>query len=445
MAESNENIPVALLQFEAQLKAALNAREVAFTAVNESFSVLKFDQAVIWKHDLFNNPIITAASGLADVTLDSPYVQWLGRAIKSFPEDAANVRPVRLSELPEAIVAEGSEWCAEYLLACTLKGPDGFGRGGLLFSRAEPFVEGEIAIAEWLTRATGYAMWAWRGERRHMWKRMGGRKLLMTGAAIALIGVVLGCIPVQLNALASAEISPQNPIPVTSPVEGIIKEIVIKPNQTVRAGETLAVLDDTALRNRLTVAQKALEIARADSQRAINKAFGDEASRAELQVLVARVREKSAEVSYTSDLLGRLTITAPQGGLAVFSNSDEFTGKPVLPGERIMMIADPSLIRVTIYVAPEDAVDLEPGAEVKVFLNIDPLNPLTAKVRRSSYEALPQPDGTLAYVVQADLMEGHGFPRIGLRGTAKIFAEDVSLAYYLFRKPLGFLRQHFGY
>jgi hypothetical protein len=160
---------------------------------------------------------------------------------------------------------------------------------------------------------------------------------------------------------------------------------------------------------------------------------------------VARVREKSAEVNYLSDLLGRLTINAPQGGVAVFSTADEFTGKPVQPGERIMILADPSLIRVTAMVAPDDAIRLEAGTEVKVFLNIDPLNPLTGRVTRSSYEAMAQPDGSLAYVVQVELLEGHGFPRIGLRGTAKIYAEQVSLGYYLFRKPLAFLRQHFGY
>ena len=197
----NSDIAVALLQFDAQLQAALNGREVAFTAVNESFAVLKFDQAVIWKHDLFNYPIITAASGLADVTLDSPYVQWLGRAIKSFPDGEGNVRPVKLSELPEAIVAEGSEWCSEHLLSCTLKGPDGFSRGGLLFSRAEPFTEADISVAEWLARATGYALWAWRGNRRHMWRRLGGRKAGMVIAALLLVCAALGMIPVQLLSL----------------------------------------------------------------------------------------------------------------------------------------------------------------------------------------------------------------------------------------------------
>lgn len=438
------DITVALLQLEAQLQAALSAREVAFTAANESFNVLKYDQAVVWKYDLFNSPLVTAASGLADITLDSPYVQWLGRAIRSFPTGTGSVQKVRLSELPEGIASEGEEWCSEHLMVCTLKGPNGLGRGGMLFTSAEPFGENEVALVEWIARATGYCLWAWRNERQHWWRGLGKRNMLIFMGVMVAIIAALASIPVQLNALAAAEITPQHPIPVTAPVEGIIKEIVIKPNQTVRAGEVLAVLDDTALRNRLTVAQKAFEIARADSQRAINKAFGDEASRAELQVLVARMREKSAEVNYLSDLLERLTINAPQGGVAVFSNSDEFVGKPVQPGERIMIVADPSLIRVTAFVTPDNAIQLEPGAEVKVFLNIDPLNPLSARLTRSSYEAMPQPDGSLAYVVQAELLEGHGFPRIGLRGTAKIYAEQVSLGYYLFRKPLAFLRQYSG-
>jgi HlyD family secretion protein len=198
-------------------------------------------------------------------------------------------------------------------------------------------------------------------------------------------------------------------------------------------------------RNRLSAAQKSLEITKADSQRAVNKAFSDDEARTELQVLMSRVREKSAEVAYVSELLGRLSVEAPMGGVAIFANADEWTGKPVQTGERIMTIADPSLIKVTVFVPPADVVDLEPGAPGTVFLNTNPLHPLSARVIRSSYEAQPQKDGTLAYVVQAELMDGHGFPRIGMRGTAKIFADSVSLGYYLFRKPLAYLRQTVGF
>jgi len=130
--------------------------------------------------------------------------------------------------------------------------------------------------------------------------------------------------------------------------------------------------------------------------------------------------------------------------LAIFANAEEWTGQPVRPGERIMMVADPSLIGVTIYMPPDDVVDLDAGAEVSVFLNVDPLNSIAAKIVRSSYEAMPTPEGTLAYVIQADLEPGHGFPRIGMRGTAKVYSSNVTLAYYLLRKPIAFVRRNLG-
>ena len=35
-------------------------------------------------------------------------------------------------------------------------------------------------------------------------------------------------------------------------------------------------------------------------------------------------------------------------------------------------------------------------------------------------------------------------PRIGLRGTAKIYAAQVTLGYYLLRKPIAYIRRSFG-
>jgi hypothetical protein len=113
-------------------------------------------------------------------------------------------------------------------------------------------------------------------------------------------------------------------------------------------------------------------------------------------------------------------------------------------GERVMMVADPSLIDVTIYLPPDDAVELEAGAKVDLLLHVDPLSPLDAKIERASYEATPSPDGALAYVVRARLVPGQGLPRIGLRGTAKIYAGRVSLGYYLLRKPLAYARRTLG-
>jgi hypothetical protein len=436
---------LALLQLERRLQSANSNREVAFRAVNDASQALRYDQAVLWRLDIFGRPLIAAASGLADVSGDSPFQQWLVRLLRSItPDPFEKPQSFTLAELPEAVVADGSEWAPAHLIHCPLRGPNAIALGGLLFFRAEPFSDAERAVAEWIAGSTGFALWAWRSERSSIKRWLKSRKTWRQLAVVATLAALASYIPVRLSVLAPAEITSARPIPVTSPLDGAVREIVVKPNQIVKADEVLVVLDDTGFRNRLELASRALDIARADQQRAIFKSFTDEASRYELQVLNARTQEKAAEVNYLTELLAKSTLTAPQGGIAVFSSQEDWRGRPVQVGERIMMIADPSLIDVTIYVPPEDAVELEQGSEVILLLHVDPLSPLQAKIERSSYEATVAPDGALAYVVRAELLPGQGLPRIGLRGTAKIYAQRVTLGYYLLRKPLAYLRRTLG-
>jgi multidrug resistance efflux pump len=439
------NPVIALLEFERRIRSAGSNREVAFRAVNESTGALGFDQAVLWRIDALSRPLAVAASGLADITVDSPYQQWLVKLIRSVtPEPFDKPVAARFADLPEGLASEGEEWARAHLLLCPLAGPEGQPLGGIIFLRGTPFNEQEIAAGEWIAQAVGFGLWAWRKDQPRLRRWLKGRNRMLLAGGVLLALVLLAVVPVRLTALAPAEISALKPIPVTSPVDAVVSRIVVKPNEEVKAGQVLAVLDDTTIRNRLAIAEKALEIARADLQRIVYKSFGDEASRLELQVLEARVREKSAEASHLSEVLGRLTLTAPQGGIAIFADADEWAGRSVQVGQRVMMIADPSLVDLTAYLAPEDAVELAPGGEVTMYLHTDPLSPLQAKIRYASYEAVPGPDGKLAYIVRADLDPGQSHPRVGLRGTAKISAGRVTLGFYLFRKPLGFLRRAVG-
>jgi len=438
------NIAAELLEYQRKLQACKSLRELAFVAVNEGFSVLRFDQAVIWQYDLRSEVSIEAVSGLAEVAPEAPYVQWLARAAVHFSESPGQPVVVSaLADLPDALAEDGAEWAPDQLIHCALLNPEGAVLGGLLFARDEPFEEIDRAVAQWMSAATGFTLWAWRRDYRPVqrWLRRTSTKRLLLGAALA--AALLSFVPVRLSALAQAEITPVRPYPITAPVEGVVDSIKVQPNQIVSADEPLVVLNDTTTRNKLAVAVKALDIAKADLQRAINKSFTDDQSKGELNLLDARVREKVAEVAFLSEMLDRYSISAPQGGLAIFADAEEWRGRPVQPGERIMVVADPSMVEVTVYVPPEDAVQLELGSEVSMFLNVDPLSPLKAKIVQTSYETITMPDNSLAYVVKAQLAPG-ALPRIGLRGTAKVYAEEVSLGYYLLRKPILFMRKSLG-
>ncbi|HYG55689.1 MAG TPA: HlyD family efflux transporter periplasmic adaptor subunit [Burkholderiales bacterium] len=439
------NPAMALLEFERRIQSSQSNREVAFRAVNDGSQVLRFDQAVLWRYDVLGRPMIAVASGLADVSVDSPFQQWLVRLVQAIaPEEFSAPQSLSAEELPDAALADGEEWCPAHLLHCPLRGPTGAPLGGMLYFRNEPFTEAERALAEWMARSTGYGLWAWRSERHALKRWLKARSTWKVIGTLVAVVALAALIPVNMSALAPAEITPLRPIPVTSPMDGVVRDILVQPNQNVKADQVVAVLEDTALRNRLEVAVKALDIARADLQRATFKSFADEASRLELQVLNARVQEKATEVAYLNELLARSKLQAPQGGLAIFSSQEDWRGRPVQVGERVMVIADPSLVDVTVYLPPEDAVELEAGARVDVLLHVDPLSPLQAQIERASYEASAQADGTLAYVVRARLADGQALPRIGLRGTAKIYAGQVTLGYYLLRKPIAYVRRSLG-
>ncbi|MEI6724055.1 MAG: hypothetical protein WCO67_25105, partial [Betaproteobacteria bacterium] len=182
------NIAAELLEYQRKLQACKSLRELAFVAVNEGFSVLRFDQAVIWQYDLRSEVSIEAVSGLAEVAPEAPYVQWLARAAVHFSESPGQPVVVSaLADLPDALAEDGAEWAPDQLIHCALLNPEGAVLGGLLFARSEPFEEVDRAVAQWMSAATGFTLWAWRRDYRPVqrWLRRTSTKRLLLGAALA--------------------------------------------------------------------------------------------------------------------------------------------------------------------------------------------------------------------------------------------------------------------
>ena len=203
-------------------------------------------------------------------------------------------------------------------------------------------------------------------------------------------------------------------------------------------------LDPRAIQNRLEVARQALAVAEAEYRQAAQQAVFDDKSRSQLAVLKGRTDQRRSEATYAQSLLERIHITAPRGGIALFDDPNDWIGRPVSIGERVMEIADPSQAELEIWLPVADAITFDSGAQVEFFLNVSPGAPLHAKVRQASYEATVSPNGVLGYRVKASFDNGTQLPRIGLRGTAKVYGEHVSLFYYLMRRPLATARQLLG-
>lgn len=271
-------------------------------------------------------------------------------------------------------------------------------------------------------------------------QQMGLPQLERIGATLAALLLLL--LPVRQSVLAPAQVVPLGGQVVAAPLDGVITEFLVKPNQPVSKGDILLRFDATSIRAQADVAERSLNVAEAELKANSQRAFTDADSSARIDLYAARVEQKRAERDYARELLARSDVRAERDGIAVFADAQRWTGKPVQTGERLMEIAAPDQAELRIELAVADALDFQPGTEIALFLDSAPLHSHSARLQRSAYEAQQTTSGQLAYRLDATFDQSP--PRIGLRGTAKIYGERGPLAFYLLRRPLAALRQTVG-
>ena len=142
-------------------------------------------------------------------------------------------------------------------------------------------------------------------------------------------------------------------------------------------------------------------------------------------------------------------IRADRAGVAVFNDANDWRGRPVQTGERIMRIAQSEDAGVLVWLSVADALDLKRGDTLRLFLHLDPTTARQAEIIEIGYLPEIGPDSVSAYRIKARLVDGGGeggqIPRLGLRGVARLFGEEVSLGYYLFRRPIALVWQYTGW
>ncbi|MBI9077933.1 MAG: HlyD family efflux transporter periplasmic adaptor subunit [Desulfatibacillum sp.] len=435
-----------LVQLEQRARQAGTEAELGFVMVNETLRLAAYRQALFFAA---TGPglRLRAASGVDAVDPQAPYVTFLTHLLKRL--SILKGEPVPRSVSTDQLTPEERDRCRQHgigtLLWCPLNDPGRSSLGGLLFVRADGWTDGEIEVLARLADAYGHAWWALGrgGSLKRRLARWRWPKAVTGAMMIALIGAI-ALLPVRLSVLAPVEIVPKDPVVVSPPRDGVIRRFAVQPNEMVKQGALLFSLEDTPLRNAHAVAQKALAVVQADLLRVSQKAFGDADSRSKMALLEAQIEQKRAEIRYLAEMLTQSRIKADRKGLAVFDDVNDWLGRPVQVGEKILTLANPDRVEADIRLAVEDAINLNPGAEVRVFLNIHPDRPLTAALRSAGFEARPTTDGILAFRLRADLDQTAPLPRIGLRGTAKIYGETVTLGYYVLRRPLAACRRWLG-
>jgi phosphotransferase system IIA component len=439
-----------LVQLLKRARRAESSEELGFVMVNETHALLPYRQAALWQRHAYAAGKVVAISGAAVTERNAPFTLWLNPAFAQLDDETgqvaskASIRRVDAASLDNMLGEAWSEWLPAYGLLVPLQVEAEPALGALLLAREQPWSDGDIHLMSELADGYAHAWLRFRGgHSRSLAAVLFGRgRLVKLAIAAALVGIL--CLPVTLSALAPAEVVALRPTIVRAPLEGVVDHFEVQPNEQVQAGQLLLTLDPRAIENKLDVATKALAVAEAEYRQAAQQAVFDDKSRALMAVLKGRAEEKRADVTYNQSLLDRVKVTASRSGLAIYDDPNAWIGKPVAIGERLIEIADPAQAEIEIWLPVSDAITLKTGADVDFFLNIAPDSPLRATLRQASYEATQSPGGLLGYRLKAKLSGAAPPPRIGLKGTAKLFGERVSLFYYLLRRPLAAARQFVG-
>ena len=227
-------------------------------------------------------------------------------------------------------------------------------------------------------------------------------------------------------------------------MNGVVEEILVQRNQQVEAGTAVMRMVDIELKNDLDVAKRAYRIAEAELLRARQSAFSSNEDKAQLAELIAQAELRRIEVGFAEKQVKRAIVRAPTVGLAIIDDPRKWQGRPVSTGEQIFKIARPEYVEIAINLPVADAVTLNSGNRVDVFLDINPLHRYEAEIKRVPYQSTLTDAGVLAYSVRAKLAASEEIPRIGLRGSGKLYGPRTSLFYFVFRRPITAIRQMIG-
>ena len=411
--------------------------ERRFVLLNRSREVWPYQIAALWQDGQ-----VVSHSGAGQIDHQGPYAQWLVGLFKQLATHAGGA--LTAANVGAESAQTWHEWWPEYALLLRAGATPQAPR--LLLVRDVPWQEQEaIELSRWFAlwhvqdqdklaaQSAGHVV-SWQNLRARWQSGKSGDHRRAWIALACLIGIL--CLPVHLTVRAPVEIVPKDPLVLRAAVDGTVRALRVQPNQTVKAGQVLAELDDAGWSSRLQVAQQALLTADAEWRQVSQQALNDPKAKTMLASAQGRYEERKAEVTYLSQQVQRTTILAPHDGVVLVQDAGSWPGRTVAAGEAVMKLAQPQDQEVEAWLAAGDAIDLPIGSPMRVHLSSHPSSPLSAKLRLYAFEAEHRPDLGWGYRLRGTLDAGQ-LDRLGARGTVRIDGSWVPLSYWILRPPVG--------
>jgi RND family efflux transporter MFP subunit len=234
-------------------------------------------------------------------------------------------------------------------------------------------------------------------------------------AALSVLCATVALWPVTFDVVAPARVEGREQRVIAAPADGFIASVLVRPGETVKAGQLLASLEDRDLG--LQRDKSAAEIGQLDKQYREALTQDDAA-----QIMIARaaVEQARAQLALAESQLERSRLRAPIDGVLIGGDLSQSIGMPVQRGQSLMTVAPALGLKVVAEVDEQDVADLKldqharvlfsAGAEQLVPFSIERVSPVALMLEgRNVFEA----EGRIDDATAAGL-------RPGQRGVARI-------------------------
>jgi len=219
-----------------------------------------------------------------------------------------------------------------------------------------------------------------------------------------------------------------------APFDGYLESRTAQIGDGVRAGDSLAILDDSALRLERAEALSALRAHEAEADRA--RGAG---RTADALIADARARETQARIDLLDWRIGRAIVRAPIDGVVVEGDLDAIIGAPVRAGDVLFVVAPLDALRAELLVDESQIADVRVGANGSLATASAPGLRVPFSVARIDPIAL-EDEHRGAFRVIAHPGEAPDWLRPGMEGVAKIDAGRRRYAWLWSHRLVDWLR-----
>ncbi len=455
--QENSQKKIFILQQTIKTLAALNSllseagqcrdeQSLIFHILNHTVTYIHYDRAALINR---KSRKILGISGSSQPSAHSNICRWL-RKLKNYlnnPEEAQIINESSFSAVPdfwEEYAAKSGGTSLLWLPLSTTQNSKNNELPILVLERwrQKEWQPGDLKLTAPLQKNFGNLL------QLHKRKSSGnshrhGRRLLLLIIFSALI-LALYSYKISERIVAPCEIVPLNPISVTTPIDGVVDEILVHPGASVKQDETLIKLNRDIFSEEFTAAKQQVKITLSELSRTEAEAVADMDARSRLRALENQLKMDKTRLRIARYKLDKSLIAAPANGVVMMNDPNEWEGKPVMTGERIMLLITPGENKIKIYLPLADKIDFPENARVKIILNTDSATSRQAHLNYLAEHATTSPTGVPSFLAEAILDQKATDIRMGVQGTAVIYGNKVSLGYWLIRRPLAAIRNFIG-